>query len=66
MLPSQNKTYWGRPEGAPKVLTSRTYREPSGNFQGINTIIDDLMKRNCFFSSNSPCTTYLFLFFAGK
>ena len=27
-----------------KVLTSRTYRRPSGDSQGTNTKIDDLMK----------------------
>ena len=37
----------------------------SGDSQGTNTKIDDLMKK-LFFSSNSPCFTHLFLFFTGK
>ena len=36
------------PESPLKVLTSGTYRAPSGDSQGTNTKIDDLMK-NLFF-----------------
>ena len=36
-----------------KVLTSGTYREPSGDSQGTNTKIDDFMKK-------------LLLFFTGR
>ena len=53
------------PEGPLKVLTSGTSRGPSGDSQGTNTKIDDLMKK-LFFRCNSPCFTHLFLFFTGK
>ena len=53
------------PEGRLKVLTSETYRGPSGDYQGTNTKTDDLMKK-LYFRSNSPCITYLFLFFKGR
>ena len=46
------------PEGPLKVLTSGTYR----GLSGTNTKIDDFMKK-LFFSSNSLCIIYLFLFF---
>ena len=52
-------------EGPLKILTPGTYEEASGNSQGTNTKIDDYMKK-MFFRSNSPCITYLFLFFTGK
>ena len=42
------------PEDPLQVLTSGTYRGPSGDSQGTNTKTDDLMK-NLFFRSNSPC-----------
>ena len=48
-----------------KVLTSGTYREPSGDSQGTNTKIDDLMIK-LYFRSNSPCIAYLFLFLTGR
>ena len=38
---------------------------PTGNSQGINTKIDDFMKK-LFFRSNSLCMTYLFLLFTGR
>ena len=64
--PSCHTTSWERPLKVPlKVLTSRIYREPSGDSQGTKTKIDDLMKK-MFFRSNSPCITYLFLFFTGR
>ena len=50
------------PEGPLKVLTSGTYRGPSGDPQGTNTKIDDFTKK-LFFSSNSLCIMHLFLFF---
>ena len=53
------------PEGSLKVLTSGTYKVPSGDSQGTNTNIDDFMKK-MFFRSNSPCITYLFLVFTGR
>ena len=53
------------PEGPLKVLTFGTSREYSGDSQGTNTKIDDLMKK-LFFRCNSPCFTHLLLFFAGK
>ena len=49
------------PEGLLKVLTSGTYKGPSGNSQGTNTKIDNFMKK-LFFRSNSPGITHLFLF----
>ena len=52
------------PEGSLKVLTSGGYRGPSGDSQGTNTKIDNLMKK-LFFRSNSPCITYL-MFFTGR
>ena len=53
------------PEGLLKVLTSGFYKGPSGDSQGTNTKIDDFMKK-LFLRSNSPCITYLFLFFTGR
>ena len=53
------------PEGPLKILTSGTSRGPSGDSQGTNTKIDDLMKK-LFFRCNSPCFTHLFLLFTGK
>ena len=53
------------PEGPLKVLTSGTSRGPSGDSQGTNTKIDDLMKK-LFFRCNSPCFTHLFLIFTEK
>ena len=53
------------PEGPLKVLTSRTCREPSGDFYGTNKKNDDLMKK-VFFRCNSLCFTHLLLFFTGK
>ena len=53
------------PEGPLKVLTSGTSRGPSGDSQGTNAKIDDLMKK-LFFRCNSPCFTHLFLIFTGK
>ena len=50
------------PEGPLKDLTSGG---PSGDSQGTNTKIDDLIKKS-FFRSNIPCFTHLFLLFAGK
>ena len=52
------------PEGPLKVITSGTYRGPSGNSKGTNTKIDDFKKLS--FRSNSPCIKYLFLFFTGR
>ena len=49
------------PEGLLKVLTSGTYKGPSGNSQGTYTKIDNFMKK-LFFRSNSPGITHLFLF----
>ena len=49
------------PEGLLKVLTSGTYKGPSGNSQGTYTKIDSFMKK-LFFRSNSPGITHLFLF----
>ena len=46
------------PEVLLKVLKSETCRGLSGDSQGINTKIDDFMKK-LFFRSNSPCITYL-------
>ena len=53
------------PEGPLKVLTSGTSRRLSGDSQGTNTKIDDLMKK-MFFRCNSPCFTHLFLIFTEK
>ena len=50
------------PEGLLKVLTPGSYMGSSGDSQGTNTKIDFMKK--LFFGSNSPCITYLFLFFA--
>ena len=38
---------------------------PTGNLQGTNAKVDDLMKK-LFFRFNSLCFTHLFLFFTGK
>ena len=56
---------WTSPDGPLKVLTSGTCRGLSRNSQGTNTKTDDLMKI-LLCRSNSPCITYLFLFFTGK
>ena len=48
-------------EGPQKILTSSTYKGPSGDSQGTNTKIDDLMKK-LFLRSG---ITYQFLFFTG-
>ena len=53
------------PEGPLKVLMSGTSRGPSGDSQGTNTKIDDLMKK-LLVRSNNPCFTHLFLFFTEK
>ena len=53
------------PEGPLKVLTSGTYRGPSGDSQETDTKIDDLTKI-LFFRSNRPCITYTFLSFRGR
>ena len=53
------------PEGPLKVLTSRTYRVPSGDSQGTNAKTYNLMIK-LYFRSSSPCITYLFLIFTGK
>ena len=53
------------PEVPLKILTSGTYRGPSGNSQGTNIKTDDLMKNLCFRSS-SPCIKDLFLHFTGR
>ena len=49
------------PEGPLKVLMSGTYRGPSRN-----QYKDWWFMKKLFFRSNSPCITYLFLFFAGR
>ena len=48
-----------------KVVTSWTYRGPSGEHQETNTKTNDLMKK-LFFRSNRPCITYFWLFFYRK
>ena len=48
-----------------KVLTSGTSRGPSGDSQGTNTKINDLMKK-LFFICNSFFITHLFLLFYWK
>ena len=53
------------PGGPLEVLTSSTYKGPSGDFQGANTKMDDFMKI-LFFRSNSPCTTYRLLLFTRR
>ena len=53
------------PEGPLKVLTSGTSRRLSGDSQGTNTKIDELMKK-LFFRCNSPCSKHLFLIFTEK
>ena len=53
------------PEGYLKVLTSGISRGPSGDSQGTNTKINDLMKK-LFFRCNSLCFRHLSLFFTGK
>ena len=53
------------PEGPIDVLTSGTYRGPPGESRETNIKIDDLTKK-LLFRSNSPCVTYLFLFFTGR
>ena len=50
------------PENTLKVLTSQTYRRPSGDSQVTNTKNYDLLIKFSF-RSNSPCITYLFLLF---
>ena len=49
------------PEGPLKVLTSETYKGPSGDSQKTYTKIDNFIKK-IFFRSNSPCIIYVFLF----
>ena len=49
------------PEGPLKVLTSETYKGPSGDSQKTYTKIDDFIKK-IFFRSNSPCIISVFLF----
>ena len=53
------------PKGPLKILTSRTYKGPSGDSQGTKTKIDDLMKK-LIFRSNSPYITCLFPFFTRR
>ena len=53
------------PEGPLNVLTSGTSKGPSGDSQGTNAKIDDLMKK-LFFRCSSPCFTHLFLTFTEK
>ena len=53
------------PEDPLKVLTSRTYRGPLGDYQETNTKIDDLTIKFDF-GINSPCITCLFLFLTGR
>ena len=70
MLPKSNSqpahgVPWTFSEDLLKVLMSRTYKGLSGDSQGTNTKIDDFMKK-LFFRSNSPCITYLFLFFTER
>ena len=48
-----------------KVLTSETSRGSSRYSYGTNKKINDLIKK-VFFRCNSPCLTYLLLFFTGK
>ena len=52
-------------EGPLKVVTSGTSAGPSGDSQGTNRKIDDLMKK-VFFRCNSLCFTYLLLFLLEK
>ena len=53
------------PEGSLNVLTSRTYKGPSGESEGTNAKIGDFMGK-LFFRSNSSFITYLFLFYTGR
>ena len=53
------------PRRSPKGPNVRDPGRPSGDSQGTNTKIDDLMKK-LFFRCNSPCFTHLFLFFTEK
>ena len=53
------------PEGLLMVLRSGTYKSPSEDSEGTNTKIDDFMKK-LFFRNNSPCITYLLLYFTGR
>ena len=53
------------PEGPLKFLTSRTSRGPSGDSQGTNKKINNLMKK-MFFRCNSSCFTHLLLFLLEK
>ena len=53
------------PEAPLKILTSGTSKGPSGESQGTNTKIGDLMKK-LFFRGNSLCIIHLFLFFTEK
>ena len=66
---SSNPASTRRPGTSPKdplkVLTSWTSRGPSGDSQGTNRKIDNLMKK-VFFSCNSSCFTHLLLFFTVK
>ena len=66
LYPSQHTMSQGTsPERPLKILTSETYKGLSGDSQGTNTKINDLMKK-LFFRSNSLCITYLFVFFTGR
>ena len=64
-LPASTRQPGDVPEGPLKVLTPGTCEGPSGDSQGTNTKVDDLMKK-IFFRRNSPCITYLFLFFTER
>ena len=61
-LPKGHTTSRGRPGDV--SLSSPKGPGTTDDLQGTNTKIDDLMKK-IFFRSNSPCVTYLFLFFTG-
>ena len=50
------------PEGPLKVLTSGTYRGPFRGISEDSSKFDDFIEK-LLFRSNSPCITYLFLFF---
>ena len=47
------------------VLTSRTYKGPTGDLQGTNGKNDNLTTK-LHFESNSPYITYLFQYFTGE
>ena len=48
-----------------KFLTSWTYKRPSGDYQGTDTKIDELMTK-LFFRNNSNYITDLLLFFTRR